>query len=652
MNSWANYEKSVDESPTRLLAGAVLNCLKISMTGAPTGGSVTVALACSSNPSQTASVIIPYNSTSSAVADLFVSANALFSLTNGTLFHAGGQALPAEIAIFFVGGQDGREWEVTSVTNSLTGGTSPAPVISISHRVLSTLQTSRSAYTIFTGAGSPASTGGSPTVTANNNGGPAVSGKYLQLTQNAGASMSATFTIPLVVDASESLVEIDIYNPHVTAVTVSLVASNSSAPSFPSYNLLPQQWTTLTTDLGRRTGTQTAVPNSAVNTITVRAGSVASEQSADLTNVTLYIGEIRLAQATPELEIIVDDCTTDAYTIWFPLAKQYPNLKFCFGLISDLIGDAGYISLSQAQEMNQAPNVFFVNHTFDHGNRASGTTQNYETGIDPLGTGEDTNEFVFGWKTGSWPGSGTFTLTFAGGTTAGIAYNAAFDALVPAIKAVVPAAIVTTEGWNSATLGGGMYVRVKLPAAEALPTISNTTNYVIGWAYSLAEVTRQYKDSSDYILENGLSKNGSHLVAITPLGSYGPTVFQALKDAGMTMAYQAGHVGNSQTSGIRDLKAAMYSLPRVDISSANLMAGVIGSALLYGRCATLMGHVATEGVTTTSPPAKNRAELQGILSGLNALAGSAFIARTPMERRTVAIQLFGPQQFRDIGVVA
>lgn len=60
-----------------------------------------------------------------------------------------------------------------------------------------------------------------------------------------------------------------------------------------------------------------------------------------------------------------DDGYDDFYTIAYPILKKY-NLRSILFLPTGLVGNPGYLSWSQIQEMNSSGMVLFANHTWSH----------------------------------------------------------------------------------------------------------------------------------------------------------------------------------------------------------------------------------------------------------------------------------------------
>lgn len=80
----------------------------------------------------------------------------------------------------------------------------------------------------------------------------------------------------------------------------------------------------------------------------------------------IFVSEIGSAQHYDKPVILTfDDGWEDVYIHAFPLAKEL-NMKFCMYVIMDLIGEPGYCSMEQLQEMRDSGLVEIDSHTLSH----------------------------------------------------------------------------------------------------------------------------------------------------------------------------------------------------------------------------------------------------------------------------------------------
>lgn len=630
------------------IPGLTMPALKVTLTGAPAGGTYSVTLTASGIPATAVTVSIAFNDTAVNIAAKLAAAASTVFLVGYNMFPFGGP-LPGEAGVLFGGNLQDTEWRVTSTTNSLTGGTSPNAVISTVHTLPGREWSGDRGFVVYDGTTAPNSTSGTPApeTIPNQKGGP--TGSFCWFNQglnssNEGQTAIASFTMPYALDLTETSVHMDVFNPHEGPINVGFVGHAGTVGTWTPYTLHPG-WNTISTELGHRTGTQSqgAEPSN-VTTIGIRVGGIVSEQGADVTQVRLGIGEIRLFHGeVPRLAVLVDDCADNSFTFWRQVAKEFPWLKIGFGVISDLIGTANYITEPQLKTLHDDPQFFIFNHTKDHGNRISGSTQNYETGINPARVGQATGtSFIVRYKSGSAPSSGTFTLTFAGGTTAGLAWNGSLDTIAPAIKAVQSDATVTMEDWGGGQLVAGNALRITTQNPIALPTISNTTNYEIGWTYTIGDIENAYSGCMSYMARTGVIDESNLQITASPLGSFGQATRTAQRNVGMLFTFQAQRTRNRNTSSLHEMcNVANYAIPRIDINDVTQRGPAIGSMLVYGGVLFLMGHNMTESATSTGSQILNRTDAQVLFRALGRLVGKGFLMTTPLTEVKRAKEVYG-----------
>lgn len=104
---------------------------------------------------------------------------------------------------------------------------------------------------------------------------------------------------------------------------------------------------------------------------------VDSRLSSQLAETTKNVAETTQSQNTPTLlrrdkpsptfSFIDDDCRVELYTIIFPVLQEL-NMKITAAVITDRIGNSGYITLEQYYEMKDSGLVEFISHSKRHPN--------------------------------------------------------------------------------------------------------------------------------------------------------------------------------------------------------------------------------------------------------------------------------------------
>jgi hypothetical protein len=225
---------------------------------------------------------------------------------------------------------------------------------------------------------------------------------------------------------------------------------------------------------------------------------------------------------------------------------------------------------------------------------------------------------------------------------------------------VVPGATVTCEDAVNSTFGLGNGFRVVVPTAIALPTLDNTTNYDIGWAYTIDDILQDFNRCRDYLKVNGLAKDGSENIAVYPVGSYGKNVHAAMLAGGYDLGFIAGPINGSDYTDLSSIaQLNPFRVPRRDIVSATI-SGVtnsgrrVGSSLVstlqFGGTLYFMGHRtnSTGGDTgVIIAPSTLRARLATIVG----LSEKHLRVVTAMQTRDRAKRLFGPLTQRAHGAI-
>lgn len=636
--------------------------IKISYTTIPTGGTWAFTIKPLGAPLPSIAVTgLAWNASADAIHQAIVTASS-GHFTNSNLAVTNGPATTF-VTIMAIGDRLGQAYELTSldvsgitggsgVAASGTSGTSLPPRGDTTVGVLDGL-------TIYNATGNP--TTGTVTVSS---GGP--TGSIAQMaTTGAGNSSAWIQNLAETLDSERRPFEYTVHNPHPTPTTIGIEQYNTTGNNNIRPVILPPGWSKVIMTESQRTGSISDMGDrTSVNRARIRIGQYTSEQQFYAADSIVRLNVARIARARlrkAEVGIIFDDAWDDFYTTTFPIIQEFPQLKGKVGLavISSRVGTANYCTLAQIKEMVDSGWIYAINHSDTHGGASS---RSFETSQNPARVGQATGtEFCVEWKAGANPSSGTFTLTFGAlGATAAIAYNATLRAVTEAIIAVLPGCIVTCEDPVNSNFGLGNGFRVVMPTARALPTISNTTNYDIGWAYTIDDILQDFNRCRDFLRTNGLARNGSENIAVYPVGSYGRNVHTAMLAGGYDLGFIAGPINGSDYTDLSSIaQLNPFRVPRRDIVSENI-AGVanagrrVGSSLVstiqFGGVLYYMGHRtnATGGDTgVIIAPNTLRARLATIVG----LAEKHLRVVTAMQTRDRAEKLFGPLTQRAHGAL-
>ncbi len=632
------------QAPDEPLSGGHLHTITLRLTGSPTGGVYGFTLAPVGTTTGFQVTAIPYNASADTVLQALITASAGHFNTR----NLGATNGPATtyITLLPLGDRFGQHYQCLAVDASgLTGGTTPGVSVSFgSHQELRDDQTvgTVDGNTLYSAAGQPSSGAVTNVV-----GGP--TGNVAQLATTGPTNSSAWVqNLPETMNTEARVVEYTLHNPHATPITFGLEHYLNTNANQLRPVIVPPGWSKALMHEGQRTGNLPVMGDlTQVNRVRIRIGQYNTEQAHYASDgiVRLNLGNIAQARArTPRIMIVFDDARVDLYTTIYPILQEFPTLKGKMGVavISGRLNTPGYCTTSQLQEMKSSGWIYCVNHSNTHGGPSS---RAFETGLNPARIGQPTGtDFAFEWRSGSLPTTGSVTLTFQGGATATFAYNDSLKNITTAILAAVPGSIVTCEDTVNSSFGLGNGLRITLPTAQSLPTVSNTTNYDIGWSYTVDDISTDYGLCRSFLIANGLASEGSESIAVYPVGSYGRAVHAAMLQGNFSLGFGAGPIASIDWTDFSSVaKLNPYRIPRRDIVSEasggrRVLASLL-STLEYGGTLTLMGHTVVPGPSAgvnLSPE-----DFRRMLTILAQLQGKYAKVVTAMEFRDTAKKLYG-----------
>lgn len=651
------------------IPGQRISGLRGRLAGLPTGGAWGFTLT-SSNVSVAAVVVagIAFNaSVQDIVAAIVAAAPTIFDITKN-IGGAGGP-VPNEFCIIFGGDQAESEWRVTAVTNTLSGGATPTPQLDTFINVIATSIPTAFGLdggVLYDGKSTWTATSGTSVNAVDQIGGP--DGNFAKLVQNAGGTMTAsyTFTQPVALDMSKKSGEAWVYNYSASAVNVGWQFCPGAASSNWYTAIVPPGWSKITQDRTRNTGAaSTGGDTKGITQVHFRIGSLAAEQqcegafnsggtSSGTASIGIGISQVQKEHFEPgRIMLLFDDCRDTIYTNLYPLVKEFPFLKGKIGLgvIKNNVGAGGFCTLAQLQEMVASGWFYCFNHSTTHGG-VSGYA--FETGINTARTGG--LDFIVKWKSGNAPTSGTYTLTFAAGTTAAIAYNADLKTFATAVRAVMPNAVISAEDTLSATISTSIGYRVSLQSYESLPTLTPTGsvagNWDVGWGYTVEDIFQEYDQCRQYLINYGLSRNSSELHIAYPYGSFGRGVHAALVQLGARTGFVAGDYAGTPKFDTSMVRFQGLRLPRIDMTANAGVAAQLASVITGGDAACLMGHIVNASATNTSSLIKNQTELQSLFRWVERHIGTSLLLTTPMDEYAIAAAAYGAFTHSSWGAIA
>jgi hypothetical protein len=630
--------------PKHILGGGQLQAITVRLTGAPTGGVFGFTLAPLGSTTQFSVTGIPYN----ASADTLLQAVIAASSGHFNTRNIGATNGPATtyITLLPLGDRFGQQYQCVAVDGAgLTGGTSPGVSVSFgTHQEFRDDQVVgvMDGNVLYSAAAQPSS--GAATLVA---GGP--TGNIAQLATTGPTNSSAWVqNLAETVNSESRVVEYTFHNPHATPITFGLEHYLNTNANQLRPVIIPPGWSKALMHEGQRTGNLPVMGDlTQINRVRVRVGQYNTEQLHYASDgvVRLNVGHIARARARiPRIVLLFDDGRQDLYTTIYPILQEFPTLKgkLGVGVISGRLNTPGYCTTGQLQEMKNSGWIYCVNHSDTHGGPSS---RSFETSLNPARVGQSTGtDFCVEWKAGAIPSSGSVTLTFQGGATAAFAFNDSLKNITGAILAAVPGAIVTCEDTVNSTFGLGNGLRVTLPTAQTLPTISNTTNYDIGWSYTVDDIITDFQNCRSFLIANGLSSQGSESIAVYPVGSYGRAVHAAMLQGNYSIGFGAGPISSIDWTDFSSIaKLNPFRIPRRDVvseaSSGRRVLSSLLSSLEYGGVLTLMGHTVVAGATAgvnLSPD-----DFRRLLTIVSQLEGTYAKVVTAMEVRDCAKAQFG-----------